>query len=29
MKALEFVDKFTSEIMAQIDQIFGIEKEEE
>jgi aryl-alcohol dehydrogenase-like predicted oxidoreductase len=29
MKALEFVDKFTPEIMAQIDQIFGIEKEED
>jgi len=29
MKAMEFVDKFTPEIMAQIDEIFGIEKEEE
>jgi voltage-dependent potassium channel beta subunit len=29
MKALEFVDKFTPEIMAQIDEIFGIEMEED
>jgi aryl-alcohol dehydrogenase-like predicted oxidoreductase len=29
MKALEFVDKFTPEIMAQIDKIFGIEKEDD
>lgn len=29
MKALEFVDKFTPEIMAQIDEIFGIEKEDD
>jgi aryl-alcohol dehydrogenase-like predicted oxidoreductase len=29
MKAMEFVDKFTPEIMARIDEIFGIEKEED
>jgi voltage-dependent potassium channel beta subunit len=29
MKAMEFVDKFTPEIMAQIDEIFGIEKGED
>jgi voltage-dependent potassium channel beta subunit len=29
MKAMEFVDKFTPELMARIDEIFGIEKEEE
>jgi voltage-dependent potassium channel beta subunit len=29
MKAMEFVDKFTPEIMTKIDEIFGIEKEEE
>jgi voltage-dependent potassium channel beta subunit len=29
MKAMEFVDKFTPEIMAQIDEIFGIQKEED
>ena len=29
MKALEFVDKFTPEIMDQIDEIFEIEKEED
>ncbi len=29
MKAMEFVDKFTPEIMSQIDAIFGIEKDEE
>lgn len=29
MKAMEFVDKFTPEVMAQIDGIFGIEKEKQ
>jgi voltage-dependent potassium channel beta subunit len=29
MKAMEFVDKFTPEIITKIDEIFGIEKEEE
>jgi aryl-alcohol dehydrogenase-like predicted oxidoreductase len=29
MKALEFVDKFTPELMEKIDEIFGIEKEED
>ena len=29
MKAMEFVDKFTPEIMARINEIFGIEKDEE
>jgi aryl-alcohol dehydrogenase-like predicted oxidoreductase len=29
MKAMEIVDKFTPEIMAQIDAIFGIEREED
>ena len=29
MKAMEFVDKFTPEIMERIDQIFGLEKDEE
>ena len=29
MKAMQFVDKFTPEIMAQIDEIFGIEKDED
>lgn len=29
MKAMEFVDKFTPEIMAQIDEIFGVKKDEE
>ena len=29
MKAAEFVDKFTPEIMAKIDEIFGIEKDDE
>jgi voltage-dependent potassium channel beta subunit len=29
MKAVEFVDKFTPEITARIDEIFGIEKDEE
>ncbi len=29
MKAAEFVDKFTPEIMAQIDEIFGIKKDED
>jgi voltage-dependent potassium channel beta subunit len=29
MKALDFVEKFTPELMARIDEIFGIEKEDE
>jgi len=29
MKAMEFVDKFTPEIMDRIDEIFGIEKDED
>ena len=29
MKAAEFVDKFTPEIMAQIDEIFGVKKDED
>jgi voltage-dependent potassium channel beta subunit len=29
MKAMQFVDKFTPEIMAQIDEIFGVTKDEE
>jgi voltage-dependent potassium channel beta subunit len=29
MKAMEFVDKFTPEIMVQIDEIFGVTKDEE
>ena len=29
MKAMEFVDKFTPEIMAQIDEIFGIEENDD
>ena len=29
MKAIDFVDKFTPEIMAQIDEIFGVKKEED
>jgi voltage-dependent potassium channel beta subunit len=29
MKAVEFMDKFTPEVMAQIDKIFGVEKEED
>ena len=29
MKAMEFVDKFTPEVMAKIDEIFGIEKDED
>ena len=29
MKAMEFVDKFTPEIMAQIDEIFGVKKDED
>ena len=29
MKAMQFVDKFTPEIMAQVDEIFGIEKDED
>lgn len=29
MKAMEFVDQFTPEVMARIDEIFGIEKDEE
>ena len=29
MKAIEFIDKFTPEIMEQIDEIFGIEKDED
>jgi voltage-dependent potassium channel beta subunit len=29
MKAIEFTDKFTPELMAQIDEIFGIETEED
>lgn len=29
LKAAEFVDKFTPEIMTQIDEIFGIEKDED
>ena len=29
MKAIEFVDKFTPEVMERIDEIFGIEKKED
>jgi len=29
MKAADFIDKFTPEIMDQIDEIFGIAKDEE
>jgi hypothetical protein len=29
MKALEYADQFTPESMAQIDEIFGIEKEDD
>jgi voltage-dependent potassium channel beta subunit len=29
MKTLEFADKFTPELMARVDEIFGIEKEED
>jgi aryl-alcohol dehydrogenase-like predicted oxidoreductase len=29
MKAMEFVDKFTPEIMEQIDEIFGIKQEDD
>jgi hypothetical protein len=29
MKAMEFVDKFTPEIMEQIDAIFGIKQEDD
>jgi voltage-dependent potassium channel beta subunit len=29
MKAIEFVDEFTPEILAQIDEIFGVKKDEE
>jgi len=29
MKAIEFVDKFTPEVIARVDEIFGIEKDEE
>ena len=29
MKAMDFIDKFTPEVMVKIDQIFGIEKDEE
>jgi aryl-alcohol dehydrogenase-like predicted oxidoreductase len=29
MQAMDFVDKFTPEIMEKIDTIFGLEKEED